>query len=404
MKLLTLALPFLVGSLVGAPVGPLSLASTPVGPLSLASTPALSDKDRHQADDERQQGEKAAADVAKSVKFVTDKAQVDRVNRIGQRLAAIANTTVIPAQYGNDRLYPFTWHFYVIKDKDVNAFSLPGGYVYINSGLLERVRSDDELAGVLGHEITHAAHHHIQSLSHEQSKMSTQMAVGMIAAVLAKLPPQDMANLLNGAGLLQESVMNLHFSQAAERDADHGGTMLMSKAGYNPVGMLTFMELLLDLHRRQPDINYGIYQNHPYEEERVKAIQTELAQMDVPVTPKAVRMVTSAARVALAPAEGPNRRLLFGDQTVATLVDPTGERAQAAMTQLNGLLDAGLQLYQVRSENAVLLVAERPILSFTPADAALQNGADPQSLAATACAALRRGLWAQTIKGDSPAY
>lgn len=391
MKLLSLALPFLVGSLVGAPVAP----------LSLASTPALSAKDRQQADDESKQGEKAAADIAKDVKFVTDKAQVDRVNRIGQRLAAIANSTVIPAQYGNDHLYPFTWHFYVIKDKDVNAFSLPGGYVYVNSGLLDRVRSDDELAGVLGHEITHAAHHHIQALSHAQSKMSTQMAVGMIAAVLARVPPQDLANLANGAGLLQESVMNLHFSQAAERDADHGGTLIMSKAGYNPVGMLTFMQQLLDLHRHQPDINYGIYQNHPYEEERVKAIQTELAQMDVPVTPKAVRLVTSAARVTLAPAEGTNRRLLFADRTVATLADPTGGRAEAAMTQLNGLLDSGLQLYQVRSENSVLLVAEHPVLAFTPADAALNPGSDPQSLAAAASAALRRGLWAQTIKGNT---
>lgn len=393
MKLYNLALPFLISSLIGAPVGPLSLASTP---------PALSDKDQHQADDESKQGEKAAADIAKSVKFVTDKAQVDRVNRIGQRLAAVANTTVIPAQYGNDRLFPFTWHFYIIKDKDVNAFSLPGGYVYINSGLLDRVRSDDELAGVLGHEITHAAHHHIQSLSHEQSKMSTQMAVGMIAAVLARLPAQDMANLMNGAGLLQESVMNLHFSQAAERDADHGGTILMSKAGYNPVGMLTFMQQLLDLKRRQPDINYGIYQNHPYEEERVKAIQTELAQMDVPVTPKAIRLVTSAARVTAAPVEGTNQRLTFADQTIATLADPTGKRSEAALTQLNTLLDAGLQLYQVRSDHSALMVGERPVLVFTPADAALTPGSDPTSLAAAASAALRRGLWAQTIKGNMP--
>lgn len=394
MKLYTLALPFLVGILAGAPAAPPSVASTHV----------LSDKDDKQSKDETKQGADAATDIAKYVKFVTDKDQLDRVNRIGQRLAAIANSTVIPAQYGNDRVYPFTWHFFIIKDPDVNAFSLPGGYVYINSGLLDRVRSDDELAGVLGHEITHAAHHHLQSLSHEQSKMSTQMAIGMLAAVLARLPPQDIANLANAGSALSTRTMNVHFGQRAEKDADHGGTLMMSKAGYNPVGMLTFMQLLLDLHRRQPDIDYGIFQNHPYEEDRVKAIQTELAEMDVPVTPKAVRLVTSAARVTVGPVEGTNRRLLFGDQTVATLADPTGSRAEAAMAQLNGLLDAGLQLYQVRSENSVLLVAEHSVLAFTPADAALHPGSDPQSLAAAASAALRRGLWAQTIKGNSSAY
>lgn len=394
MKLCTLALPFFLGALSGAPIAP----------LSLASSPALSAKDKRQADDESKQGEKAAAEIAKFVKFVTDKDKQSRVNTIGQRLATVANSTAIPAQYGNDRVYPFTWHFYVIKDPDVNAFSLPGGYVYINSGLLDRVRSDDELAGVLGHEITHATHHHLQSLSHEQSKMSTQMAIGMLAAVLARLPARDIANLANAGGVLAEGVLNVHFGQAAERDADHGGTLLMSKAGYNPVGMLTFMQLLLDLHRRQPDINYGIYQNHPYEEDRVKAIKVELAQMDVPVTPKSVRLVTSAPRMSVAPAEGTTRRLLFGDQTVATLADQTGRRSEAAVAQINVLLDAGLQLYQVRSENAVLLVADRPVLAFTPADAALQNGADPHTLAMQASAALRRGLWAQTIKGNSPAY
>lgn len=382
----------------------LGLGTVALSPPAHAAAPTLTAKDKRQADDESKQGADAAAEIAKQIKFISDKEQVDRVNRIGQRLAAIANTTSIPAQYGNDKVFPFTWHFYVIKDPDVNAFSLPGGYVYINSGLLERVRSDDELAGVLGHEITHAAHHHIQSLSHEQTKMSTQMAIGMIAALLARVPAQDMANVAAAGQYLQQGALNLHFGQAAERDADHGGTILMSKAGFNPVGMLTFMQLLLDIKRRQPEVVYGIFQNHPYEEDRVTAIKAELAQMNVPVTPKAVRTVTSAPRVTSSPAEGSMRRLLFGGETLATLADPDGKRAEVAVAELNSLLDSGLQLYQVRSANAVLLVGDRPVLTFTSADAALRPGADPQTLASEASTALRRGLWAQTIKGNSPSY
>ena len=129
---------------------------------------------------------------------------------------------------------PFTWHFYIIKDKDVNAFSLPGGYVYVNSGLLNFVRTDDELAGVLAHEITHAAHHHVAPLSHEQSKMTTEMAIGFLAALLAHVPAQDIANLYQGASYTQMGILNNSYSEAAERDADHGGAIYHVESRLQP--------------------------------------------------------------------------------------------------------------------------------------------------------------------------
>ncbi len=380
-------------------------AVTPAAPVSSISTaPAplpLSLRDQKQAADESKQGETDAAEIAKTAKFVTDKAVTDRVNSIGQKLAAVANTTQYPAEYGNNTVYPFTWRFFVIQNKEVNAFSLPGGYVYVYKGLLDNVRSDDELAGVLGHEITHAAHHHIQALSHEASKMNAQMMAGLLAAVLAHVPAADIGNLYQGASLLQEGVMNIHFSQAAERDADHGGTILMAKAGYNPVGMLTFMEHLADLQKRQPDVVEGIMQDHPYETERVTLIQAELAQMKVPVTARAVREATGAARAAVLSPTPQTRAIVFASKTLATLSDPDGTRAQTAAAALNTLLDNGLMLYQVKSDGTRLLAADRPVLQFTPADAALSPGSDPAALADAASKALRSGLYAQTLAGNT---
>ncbi len=372
-------------------------------PLAQAAPPVLSSKDKHQMEDEQKQGQEVATQVVKQAKFVTDKAALDRVNRIGQRLAAIANSGPYTAQFGNDHTYPFTWTFHIIKDKDINAFSLPGGFVYVNSGLLDFVKSDDELAGVLAHEITHAAHHHAAMLAHEAGKMNMQMALGMIAALLAHVPMQDVANLSQGAQYAQMGVMNNKYSERAERDADQGGTYLMEKAGYNPVGMLTFMQRLAEQERRSPDIQLGILRDHPYTEERVGLIQTHLAQMHVPVTPRAVRLVSGAARVTVKQI-GLTRELDFGGQTLATLSDGDGDRAALAASRINGLLDQGLQLGQVKPENGILVASDKAVLTFTPADAVLLAGATPDSLAADASRVLRAGLWAQTINGNSTAY
>jgi predicted Zn-dependent protease len=364
----------------------------------MAAPPALSDKDKHQMESESAQGATIAAQIAKEQKFDTDAADNARVSRIGQRIAAIANSTVVPAGYGNDHVYPFIWHFYIIKDKDVNAFSLPGGYVYINSGLLNFVRSDDELAGVLGHEITHAAHHHVQALSHEQSKMTSEAMIGMLAAIIAHVPMQDLANIYQGVSYTQMGVLNNKYSEAAESDADHGGTILMTKAGFNPVGMLTFMQRLGEQEKVSPNVELGILRDHPYTEDRVTAISAQLHEMDIAVTPRSIRQATDAPRVSVVPGSGMTVQIVFGSRTLATLVDPTGQRSAAAAAALNDLLDQGLQLYQVKSDGPNLVVADRTVLTFTSADSPPASGSDPQALATQASAVLRAGLWAQTVK------
>ena len=107
----------------------------------------------------------------KQSKLITDPAQLDRVRRIGNEIAAIANKEVIPAYWGHAQMKQFQYVFKIVDDKDVNAYCMPGGFVYVCKGLLDKVRSDDELAGVLAHEISHAAHHHILKLLKEQSKI-----------------------------------------------------------------------------------------------------------------------------------------------------------------------------------------------------------------------------------------
>jgi len=371
------------------------------GDLTVTTAPPLSAHDKSQAADESKQGADASAEVGKAVKLVKDKGIVDRVNAIGQKIAAIANVTTYPASYGNDKTFPFTWHFFVIDEKDVNAFSLPGGYVYVNSGLLKFVRTDDELAGVLAHEITHAAHHHIQSLTHEQAKMNTEMVAGLLAAIVAHVNPRDMANLAAGAQYTQMGILNTRYSQAAERDADHGGTILLQKAGYNPVAMLTFMQRLGSIEARSPKIEMGILMDHPYTTERVGLINLELAEMNVPVTPHAIREATDAPHAVVHPAPGGGENIVFANRTLPTLADPDLNRTQAIAAKFNTLLDGGLQMYQIAASGAQVLISDRPLLTITPADVALHPGQTPESLAKAASDALRSGVYSQSFTSSS---
>jgi len=368
-----------------------------MNPVTMYPPAPLTARDKKQMADEVKQGQDAADQIAKQLKLVQDKAANERLDQIGQRLAAVVNTQAYPAGYGNDRVYPFTWHFHIIEDKAVNAFSLPGGQVYVNSGLLKVVRSDDELAGVLGHEMTHSAHHHIQSLSHEQSKMSSEMLAGMLVAIFTHVPSRDVANLAEGAQLTQLGIMNTRYSQAAERDADHGGAIVMHQANFDAVGMLTFMERLGDFENAGPQVTLGILQDHPEAAERISLITQELKDLNVPVTISAVRQVTNAPHALTRPAAGGGQDIVFVNRTLPTLADPDGTRAQAIVTKFNLLLDSGLQLYQVSVSGPAVLVSERPLITMTPADVALHPDETPESLALAAGKALRNGLYAQNF-------
>ncbi len=364
---------------------------------TVSPPPPLSAQDRKQMADEIKQGQDAVAEIAKSGKIVKDGPLNDRVNRIGQRLAAIADSVQIPQGYGNDRVYPFTWHFHIIEDKSINAFSLPGGQVFVNTGLLKAIRSDDELAGVLGHEMTHSAHHHIQALSHEQSKMSSAMAAGLLAAILAHVPASDIGNLAAGAQYTALGIMNTKYSQPAESDADHGGTIMMAKAGFDPVGMLTFMERLGDFENASPKVEMGIFQDHPEAADRVAAITQELAEMHVSITPREVRAVTGAPHAVSHQDPAGGIDIEFNHHILPTLADPDGDRVPAIVNKFNSSLDSGLQLYQVEASGNEVLLSDRPLITISQSDVALHPGQTAAALAEAASDALRGGIYAQAF-------
>ncbi len=340
-------------------------------------------------------GREAHEEMLKSgMKLISDPKLVDRVNAIGVRLAAVANKTVIPATYGTENRTPYTYRFHVVDDKDVNAFALPGGWLYVNKGLLEYVQSDDELAGVLAHEVIHAAHHHILKLQKEQDKLNTQLAIGAIAAILAKVPASDTGNLVTGLQLVALQKVN-GYSQQAERDADGAGFELTRLAGFNPVGALTFMERLARDQRNRPEVDLGIFRTHPPEKQRVAALKGKLDAASSTINR---RQTTNQLRVSVLPAKNQTviQELQLDGRVVLSSTDK--DYLNQVATTLNKLLDSPTELFDVTRNGSTVLI--RGTILFTVRSNDVKLGQNPESIADKAKDAIRAALFKVSLDGN----
>ncbi|MER3495944.1 MAG: hypothetical protein C4320_03530, partial [Armatimonadota bacterium] len=190
-----------------------------------------------------------------------DTAAAERVRRIGERMALVANTVPVKAIWGDSRHATFQYTFKTVDSKDVNAFSLPGGYIYVFEGLVNFCESDDELAGVLAHEISHAEQRHIATLRREQRKLEGFSIPLILAALLTG--GAAAGAVATGTSLVGQSFTS-GWSQRAEWSADWGGFQYLRQSDYNPTGMLTFMERLrLQEFNNTKGRDLGIYRTHP---------------------------------------------------------------------------------------------------------------------------------------------
>ena len=246
----------------------------------------------HIGEEEMGFGKDAAKEVESEHKILNDEALLARVQAIGTPIAVEANNIEVEACYGSSDIVTFPYTFKIIDDDDVNAFSVPGGHIYVFKGLIENCQSDHELAGVIAHEIVHAAHHHTIHLMREQSKMEGKMAILLVAGLVSNVNPRDMSNVIAGAQFYKTARIN-GYGQRAEEDADLVALTYMKRAGYNPVGTLTFLERLAE---RPEVIDWGILQTHPRPGDRVRIVHECLESEGVEINRRAVT-TWSTARV-----------------------------------------------------------------------------------------------------------
>jgi predicted Zn-dependent protease len=206
-------------------------------------------------------GKGLAQEVERSSKLIDDPIVTEYVNRVGQNLVR-----------NSDAKVPFT--IKVIDSDEVNAFALPGGFFYVNSGLILRAQEESELAGVMAHEIAHVAARH-------GTKNATKGEMTQIAAMVGSIfIPYTWAGYAMYQGLnLAIPLTFLKFSRDAEREADFLGLQYMYKAGYDPNSYVTFFERIQADEKRRPGTIPKVFSTHPPTPDRIENTQKEIARI-----------------------------------------------------------------------------------------------------------------------------
>ena len=216
-------------------------------------------------------GKSYAMQLEKSVKFINDPVVNEYVNRIAQNLVK-----------NSDAKVPFT--IKVIDSDEVNAMALPGGFMYVNSGLILTADDEAEMAGVIAHEISHVAAHHAVR---EQTRMNY--------AQLGTIPLIFIGGW-TGYGIYEAAQIGipltfLSFSRGFESQADFLGVQYMYRAGYDPQAFVTIFEKLENLEKTKPHLISKAFSSHPQTPDRIEATQKEIATL---LPPRAEYVVTTS--------------------------------------------------------------------------------------------------------------
>ena len=221
-------------------------------------------------DQEWMMGEQVATQALQQVDLVEDPAVQQYVDRMGQELVAATELAERP------------WRFYVVDDPSINAFALPGGHVFVHTGLIEAAGSPSELASVVGHEVAHvAARHHTERITKVYGLNTlASLLVGQDVSLAEQIAVQ-----LVGSGTLAK------FSRDDERESDELGQALMAEAGYPPQAMAGMFRTMLEARERRPNLLERFFASHPITEERIQTAE-ERAQALPEVEERAARPET----------------------------------------------------------------------------------------------------------------
>ena len=211
---------------------------------------------------EVQMGANYAQQINSQLPIVADPEVNRYINVLGDSVAGLADNRDLD------------WHFYVVDSKEVNAFAVPGGFIYINRGLIERANNMSQLAGVLGHEIGHVTRRH--SIDQMQKAQGANIGITLACVLTSVCNNQAAGALINVGG----SAVFAKFSRDDEAEADVEAVKNVVRAGIHPDGIPEMFEILLEERSRRPAGVDAWFATHPLEESRAGATRGEIAKID----------------------------------------------------------------------------------------------------------------------------
>jgi len=226
-------------------------------------------------DEEKKLGKKVLLEIEKTGDVVRDSTLQAFVEKVGYSLVDQVGST------------PFEFKFYVIRGLDPNAFAIPGGYVFVTTGLLVLAESQQEIAGVLSHEIAHVTHRHVAQMIERSKTLNIASVVAMLAAMLAGGAAGGGAGAQAGAAMAMATAgaLALKYTREMETDADQTSLQYLIKAGYDPNGIITFLNRIYKISlTMMPNIPPYLL-THPAIENRISLLENLLQMGPKPTGP-----------------------------------------------------------------------------------------------------------------------
>jgi hypothetical protein len=339
-------------------------------------------------------GRSAVEELEKKFKLVEDSPALVRLAGIVRKLRPV---TQRPQQ---------GYELKVVDSKAINAFSLPGGFIYFTQGLLEAVESEDELAAVAGHEMAHVCLAHSRRLMSKDEKYQRILGSLLVLSILSNAEGIDAGAIATVGGLVAQDALN-HYGREAEFEADHEAVLYLKESGgYNPVAVLTVVEGLARMEGSQANPEMGVFQTHPYGKQRVEAVREELEALGIPIERRRVTrsLVAEAAQVVKEGREMGelrlNGRLVFQPAAEVDGASPMA-RAEGSAAMFNELLLENLGLLEIMqmAEGDSVRIGARgeTLVMITPEDAALHES-EVAALAQQAMTAIRLGFSEEKVE------
>ena len=263
---------------------------------SSGALPSLGDNSELAAAAERRIGDRIAVSIYRDPDYIDDPVLMDYIQTIWQPLMTAARARGELSAELDER---FAWQIFLIRDRSINAFALPGGYLGVHLGLIGAVTSRDELAAVLGHELSHVTQRHISRLITQQAKTTPWLIGAMILGALAasKSPQAASAAIVGGQAVVAQSQLN--FSRDMEREADRVGIGVMLDAGFESRGVVSMFEKLQQASRLNDNGAFPYLRSHPLTTQRIAEVQArlQLAASEPPNANPTSNEATGQARV-----------------------------------------------------------------------------------------------------------